>query len=86
MIEQSPIETSEQTGVISPMREAPQELRIEVLASGLDSPRGLTFGSDGALYVTEAGRGGPGASIPSPSIPVQFILWSNGCHYSDSEW
>ncbi|MBW4634849.1 MAG: ScyD/ScyE family protein [Iphinoe sp. HA4291-MV1] len=42
---------------------------IEVLANGLDSPRGLTFGSDGALYVTEAGRGGGGACIPSPSQP-----------------
>lgn len=39
---------------------------LEVLASGLDSPRGLTFGPDGALYVTEAGRGGTGPCIPAP--------------------
>lgn len=41
---------------------------FEVLASGLDSPRGITFGPDGALYVTEAGRGGTGPCIPSPAV------------------
>jgi hypothetical protein len=42
----------------------------EVLASGLESPRGITFGSDGALYVTEAGRGGTGPCIPPPTGSV----------------
>jgi hypothetical protein len=31
---------------------------VVVIASGLDNPRGLNFGPDGALYVVEAGRGG----------------------------
>ncbi|MFN2444766.1 MAG: ScyD/ScyE family protein [Vicinamibacterales bacterium] len=31
---------------------------LQVIASGLDNPRGLEFGPDGALYVVEAGRGG----------------------------
>jgi hypothetical protein len=31
---------------------------VLVIASGLDNPRGLAFGTDGALYVAEAGRGG----------------------------
>lgn len=31
---------------------------MTVIASGLDNPRGLNFGPDGALYVAEAGRGG----------------------------
>ena len=30
----------------------------QVIASGLDNPRGIAFGPDGALYVVEAGRGG----------------------------
>lgn len=30
-----------------------------VVMSGLDNPRGLAFSPNGALYVTEAGRGGP---------------------------
>lgn len=32
---------------------------FKVVASGLDNPRGLAFGPEGALYITEAGRGGP---------------------------
>jgi hypothetical protein len=31
---------------------------VLVIASGLDNPRGLAFGTDGALYVAEGGRGG----------------------------
>jgi hypothetical protein len=31
-----------------------------VVATGLDNPRGLAFGTDGTLYVAEAGRGGSG--------------------------
>ena len=36
---------------------------FEVIASGLDNPRGLAFGPDRALYVAEAGRGGNGECI-----------------------
>ena len=38
---------------------AAHDSELEVVASGLDNPRGLDFGPWGALYVTEAGRGGP---------------------------
>jgi hypothetical protein len=37
-----------------------------VVMSGLDSPRGLAFGPEGALYVAEAGRGGPGPCVLLP--------------------
>ncbi|HQH71955.1 MAG TPA: ScyD/ScyE family protein, partial [bacterium] len=36
---------------------------LEVVASNLDNPRGLSFGPDGALYVTEAGKGGNGPCL-----------------------
>lgn len=55
--------------------ETPHISRIEVLASGLDGPRKLNFGTDGALYVAEAGRGGTGASIPSPSLPGASLFY-----------
>lgn len=55
--------------------ETPRISEIEVLASGLDSPRKLSFGPDGALYVAEAGRGGTGASIPSPSQPGASLFY-----------
>ena len=38
----------------------------EVVMSGLDNPRGLAFAPNGALYVTEAGRGGTGPCLVSP--------------------
>lgn len=55
--------------------ETPQISRIDVLASGLDGPRKLHFSPDGALYVAEAGRGGTGASVPSPSQPDAFLFY-----------
>ena len=39
---------------------------LEVVARGLDNPRGLDFGPWGGLYVAEAGQGGEGPCIGSP--------------------
>jgi hypothetical protein len=40
------------------------------IASGLANPRGIAFAPNGALYVAESGRGGPGPCIPSPVAPA----------------
>lgn len=40
--------------------------RMTTVATGLDNPRGLAFGQDGALYVAEAGVGGAGPCFPGP--------------------
>lgn len=55
--------------------ETPQISRINVLASGLDGPRKLNFGTDGALYVAEPGRGETGVSVPSPSQPDASLFY-----------
>ena len=36
---------------------------LKVVAQGLDNPRGIGFGPDGALYVAEAGSGGSGPCV-----------------------
>ena len=33
------------------------QVEVKVVMSGLDNPRGLAFGQQGALYVAKAGRG-----------------------------
>lgn len=43
---------------------SPPEAKVTVFASGLNNPRGLEFGPDGALYVAEGGLGG---TDPAPA-------------------
>lgn len=42
----------------------PAQAAVTVAMSGLDNPRGLAFAPNGALYVTEAGRGGDARPCP----------------------
>lgn len=52
---------------------------VVVLASGLDNPRGLAFGPDGALYVVEAGRGGTSTMcLPNPTGPDPRCYGASG--------
>jgi hypothetical protein len=46
---------------------------VSTIATGLDSPRGLGFAPDGALYAAEAGRGGGGPCFPGPEGPE--VCW-----------
>jgi hypothetical protein len=40
--------------------------RLKVVAKGLDNPRGIGIGPDGALYVAESGSGGAGPCVAGP--------------------
>jgi hypothetical protein len=52
--------------------EASAHATVSVFASGLDNPRGLTFGPDGLLYVAEGGTGGanPPTIGQCPQVPT----------------
>ena len=47
---------------------------VSVYATGLDNPRGMTFGPDGRLYVAEAGNGGE--TPPSTECTGPFAYYS----------
>lgn len=51
---------------------------LEVLARGLENPRQITFGPDGALYVAEAGTGGSGPVILGPELGVSLTFGTTG--------
>ncbi len=53
---------------------ATAEPPFEVVAGGLDNPRGLAFAHNGALYVAEAGRGGDGPCLVSTEGELCFGL------------
>jgi hypothetical protein len=42
----------------------------DVIATGLNNPRGLAIGSDGGIYIAEAGDGGEGPCFPGPEGEV----------------
>ena len=50
-----------------------------VIASGLQSPRGLKFGPDGMLYVAEAGTGGTNSTVGTcPQVPPPVGPYKGG--------
>jgi hypothetical protein len=63
----------------------PLSTGLTVIANGLDSPRGFTWGSDGTLYLALAGRGGdahfpvvPGYTIDN-GLTSSVVTVADGC-------
>jgi hypothetical protein len=52
------------------------EIVVTRYATGLTSPRGLTFGPDGRLYVAEAGTGGTMVPSGTPDCPIDINIYS----------
>jgi len=63
--------------------QAQETAPVTVVASGLINPQGFAFGSDGTLYVAEAGIGGD--TMIDPAAPwmtggtARFVRIDNGC-------
>jgi hypothetical protein len=52
---------------------------VDVIATGLNNPRGLGFAANGDLYVAEAGIGGSGKCRPAPDgQPVEVCYGETG--------
>ena len=52
---------------------AASALAWDVVATGLDNPRGLDFAPNGALYIAEAGLGGPGPTYVGPDGGLMYF-------------
>jgi hypothetical protein len=63
-------------GPSSDRKHKPSRPSVTTYATGLTSPRGLTFGPDGKLYVAQAGTGGSLTATGGPGCPVNFNIFS----------
>ena len=54
----------------------PLDVTLTCVMSGLDSPRGLAFDPEGALYVAEAGRGA--GAVPNPATDPRCFTVNTG--------
>jgi hypothetical protein len=51
---------------------------FKVVADKLDNVRGLNFGPDGSLYITESGVGGDGRCLPTPTLFDPLCIGTSG--------
>jgi hypothetical protein len=61
------------TSVRAARPQPPEAVFVTVFAGGLDNPRGMKFGPDGALYVAEAGTGGETPNAPGCAGPFSYL-------------
>ena len=58
--------------ILAPLAPTHSSDQVTLFATGLNNPRGLTFGPDGNLYVAEGGLGGTDSTTPEQCTQVPF--------------